>query len=226
VAVVCCTAIFAPPAHAGPLLIVSVHVPGTSDPWLAGMPDGTSASQTDMAPGQSPARVPALINPGTFVSFVVSGEVTNGPCCPLRPPDGFGSKAHVGGAENGISDIVAPHNALVGVFLADAEPHLSLAPSGLDFITMGIDFVTLAPELKQVFFIGDGMTTGGVQQQFLAPLGASRLFLGTMDGYEWTNNLGSYSVDVGMTPVPEPSSLLLMGTALAGLCARRFRLRV
>jgi len=30
--------------------------------------------------------------------------------------------------------------------------------------------------LKQVFFIGDGLTSGGVQQQFIVPTGATRYF--------------------------------------------------
>ncbi|HEY3242752.1 MAG TPA: hypothetical protein VGM03_05305 [Phycisphaerae bacterium] len=46
------------------------------------------------------------------------------------------------------------------------------------------------PGLRQPFFIGDGLTgTGsGAVQQFLVPDGATRLFLGTIDGCEWSNN--------------------------------------
>ena len=38
---------------AGSAQAVSVIVPGTSDPWLAGMPNGTTASSGDVAPTDS-----------------------------------------------------------------------------------------------------------------------------------------------------------------------------
>ncbi|MBI3857327.1 MAG: hypothetical protein HY293_16695, partial [Planctomycetes bacterium] len=54
------------------------------------------------------------------------------------------------------------------------------------------------PRLGQVFFIGDGLTgTGtGVPQVFYVPKGAVRLFLVDIDGYEWADNGGSYSVEI------------------------------
>ena len=36
-----------------PLHALTVAVPGTANPWLAGMPDGATSSE-DSAPGQSP----------------------------------------------------------------------------------------------------------------------------------------------------------------------------
>src|SRR5437867_3772803 len=36
---------------------VTISVPGTADLWLAGMPDGSTASFGDSAPGQSPVLV-------------------------------------------------------------------------------------------------------------------------------------------------------------------------
>jgi hypothetical protein len=53
--------------HAQPINIV---VPGTSDPWLAGMPDGTMASGSDVAPAQSPILVTGLsLMPGKAAFF-------------------------------------------------------------------------------------------------------------------------------------------------------------
>ena len=52
------------------------------------------------------------------------------------------------------------------------------------------------PKLKQMFFIGDGLTKDGLPQKFVAPEGATRLFLATWDFYEWNNNAGARNVKV------------------------------
>src|ERR1700720_24062 len=39
-------------------------------------------------------------------------------------------------------------------------------------------------------------TGSGSIQNFIIPTGATRLFLGTMDGYGWYNNIGSFGVTV------------------------------
>ena len=74
-------------------------------------------------------------------------------------------------------------------------------PAGLDFsstgnVPGGVNYTSLAPELQQVFFIGDGLTSGGVSQTITVPAGATRLFLATMDGFGWYNNTGSFQVQV------------------------------
>lgn len=98
-------------------------------------------------------------------------------------------------SENGIANVYAPHNAVMGVFLSDSQPSSTVAPAPLDFGTAASrDFTTLKPALKQPFFIGDGRTSTGEVQQFVPPAGATRLFLGTMDGYEWSNNVGGFYV--------------------------------
>jgi hypothetical protein len=50
--------------------------------------------------------------------------------------------------------------------------------------------------LREPFFIGDGVNSSGTVQQFVAPPGATRLFLGVMDGSGWYNNSGTFDVVV------------------------------
>ncbi len=99
------------------------------------------------------------------------------------------------GAENGISNIYAPINSVIGVFLSDSRPSRSAAPSTLDFSsTTAQNYVTLSPALKQTFFIGNGRTSSGEIQKITVPAGATRLYIGTMDGWEWNNNIGGFNV--------------------------------
>jgi hypothetical protein len=81
----------------------------------------------------------------------------------------------------------------------------------LTFSDATIGFESLAPELHQGFFIGDGLTgtgTGSVQK-FYVPTGATRLYLGVYDAYGWTglpgyydDNGGQFDVTVAPTVVP------------------------
>jgi hypothetical protein len=60
----------------------------------------------------------------------------------------------------------------------------------------------------------------------MAPAGATRLFLGTMDGFGWFNNVGSLTVTVATTTpgtVPEPTMLGLLGLGLAATASRMRR---
>jgi len=197
-------------------------VPGTSDIYLAGMPAGSTADRTDVAPAQSPVLANGSISAGTTVEFRnVTGTVTHGPndgCCDTTGPEGGFITGHDIGAQNGISNVIAPVNALIGVFLGPAAPNGTPAPATLDFSTPASrDYTTLSPQLKQVFFIGNGLTSGGVVQQVVAPPGATRLFLGTMDGYDSNNNLGSFSLTVCVIPCVNPPNITVNNTA--GQCA-------
>jgi hypothetical protein len=152
---------------------------------------------------------------------------------PFFGPGGNGLSGSDLNALGGISGYKGPQGPLTGVFLDDSIP-TSGAPATLDFTPagLGVDFLTLSPLLGQVFYIGDGITSGAVFQEFHAPAGATRLFLGIPDGFGFVgapgfydDNDGAYSVRVGIneTPsVPEPNTLLLLAACcLAASRARR-----
>lgn len=225
---------------APPLDAAAARVRGASNPWLAGAPNGT-VDFPDRAPNQSPVAVTWIDLAATpTLRFQVTGAVANcgtdSPstvCCPtcgfaFPSPDGAipgrdGADWFSHRSFNGLSDIVAPINSLIGVFLGPDEPDAGRTPDVLDFSRIGLDFASLSPQLQQTFYIGDGLRGEGVgpQQIFNVPEGATRLFLGTMDGGEWNNNAGAFEVRI--QPVPEPSSLVLMAMGVLGLGAWRRR---
>ena len=181
-------------------------VSGQSNPWLATQPSGTVTSDgQDSAPAQSPALVPLSVAGGVQFSFSgvndpTQGSVGNCPGCQSGSPNGGGFTTHSAGAQNGISDVNAPLNSLLGVFVSSSLS--PTAPAPLDFSTI-VGFTSLSPLLQQVFFIGTG-----AGETFYAPTGATQLYLGTMDGYQWSNNVGAYDVTVTSTPSPPHCFLL------------------
>jgi hypothetical protein len=209
-----------------------LNVPGTADIYLAGMPNGSTASGTDSAPGQSPFLVPNLaLTGGEALMVSVPVGAVNDSISNTSTPDGNGSFTnHTATAQNGISDIVAPAGALIGVFLGPDQPDGTAPPSSLDFssagnVNGGIDYATLSPELQQVFFIGDGRTSTGDIQQIVVPQGATRLYLGVMASGATSTNFGSFAVAVQpydpasapglLSPVILPTSIPMSAYSLA-----------
>ncbi len=191
---------------------IAFTVPATSNPFLAGEPAGTIASANNPAndpdyagtssnPRQSPLAANGVtLTPGASLTFDgVNGGANNFSSSTTYTADGnLGWLVNnYDGPEHGISDMTAPINSLVAVFLDDNLPDGTAAPANLDFSTTASrDFATLAPKLKQTFFIGDGRRDDGSVQQFIVPSGATRMFIATWDGYEWSNNIGSFSMTV------------------------------
>lgn len=137
------------------------------------------------------------ITPGTTLTFDgVNGGANNFSSSVVYDADGNTGwiVSNLKGNENGIANLKAPINSVIGVFLDDNVPPNNRYPHALDFSTASSrDFTTLKPQLRQPFFIGDGRTSTGEVQQFVVPQGATRLFIGTMDGWEWNNNIGGFN---------------------------------
>jgi hypothetical protein len=177
---------------------VTVSVPGTANPFLAGMPNGTKCCMGDSAPLESPVEVTGItLKANQVLTFSATGLCNEASPYPQFPPDGESDFIVTPLAVNGIGAIEAPVCALVGVFLTKQKPSKLPAPPPVDFtISPGLDFAGISPGLRQPFFIGDGVTSSGVTQQFIVPPGATRLFLGVIDGSGWYNNSGVFTVVV------------------------------
>ncbi len=195
--------------------------PAKGNLWLAGMPDGTVTQ--NLQPGnphrwdtagsaanrQSPQAVttPAMVTAGNSISFDgVQGSATYDGGNPLGADGNSGYLVCHGSTstnyasalatpDNGIANIRAPIGSLIAVFMNDSVPTSTAAPAALDFTTTtSRDFQSLSPQLKQPFFIGNGRRSDGTVQQFVIPAGATRMYVGMMDAWQWNDNVGGFDV--------------------------------
>ena len=216
-------ALSAPGMAKAQIYLASDTVPATANVFSAGL----TAPVDPSGGGAGTLPISIAVSPGqSGFQFSASGSITENDLYGYyHGPDGRPNNGEEVYAYGGVSGLILDQNTpLAGVFLTDAAPSGS-APPTLDFSSqgLGMDFLTLAPAIGQVFFIGDGQTSGGVTQTFFAPSGATRLFLGIPDtvnglGYPggYGDNAGSFSVSV--VAVPEfrlrdarPGSLALLG---------------
>jgi Flp pilus assembly protein TadG len=127
------------------------------------------------------------------------------------------------GSEHGISNIIAPINSMIGVFMdqngatygADSsQENETTVPPGLDFSTQaardydsGTSQSTTAaaaemgggsidPQLNQSFYVGNGQNSSNITATIIVPNNAYAMFLGTMDGHEWSNNTGEFNATI------------------------------
>ena len=141
------------PAEPGPSLVLkpcsqTYLVPATANPYFAGNAANSSLTYrissydpptpTDVTPKNSPVLVAPIgdcITEGKQIYFSVSGSITFSRVD--APTDGNGSLSqivhHQKGATLGKSDIIAPINSLIGVFLSEGDPAGMPAPATLDF---------------------------------------------------------------------------------------------
>lgn len=175
---------------ASPAFAATLVVPGTANIFGAG--HAAPPAPGGGAPGTLPPMVTFTAASGQILTFSgVSGTVS---CCnsSMTGPDGgpYASGTTDITGTGGISGVRDDQHTmfLVGLFLTDAEP-ADPAPPALDFSAgqLGENFVALAPQVGQLFYVGDGLTgTGtGATQSFLVPPTATRLYLGFADALEF-----------------------------------------
>ncbi len=182
----------------------SITVNGTSNPFLAGASIGNSVNNGDTDSFAADAPPSIDVTPGqTFSILSVTGTVTNGPCCAFVGPDGGAPISSSSFTASGFTALVQPYvnlpiNSLIGVFYG---------PNPAD------------PGVDQVFEIGAGPIS------FTVPTGATKLFLATVDGYQWNNNEGAFMVNYTLGGVPEPAAWIVMltGFGMLGVGLRRMR---
>jgi hypothetical protein len=222
-----------------------VTVPGTANIFDAGRlasprGDGTLPPSVTFSDGSVPY----------FVFNNEAGDVTFWNRAPSYGPEGSfdpGDGTYITGySGSGLSGIAVDDRQmfLAGVFLGPTNP--GAAPVNFNYTTTSPDALSFSPLLGQVFFIGDGLGTGLVAQQFFVPSGATRLFFGFADGIPgfgvasapvspdaYWDNSGSltFAADYLLTPemlppaeTPEPLSFLLVGGGIAALALFRRRL--
>jgi hypothetical protein len=152
----------------------------------------------------------AALSNAPALQFQASGTVSFCPNCGSYGPNGDGG-LWAGFSYNGISGITNfPARGLIATFTSDTEPS-NPAPASLDFGIIGTNFTSLAPQLNQLFFIGAGVAASGLGQTIIVPPGATRLYLGFVDGYTYQDtpdgyddNSGSLFVNVSGLPVCDP----------------------
>ncbi len=243
------------PANA---LVVLQTLKGSDAIWLAGrtdlaIPDASLPWPGGLGrhPGPTPEEIKETLPPGFAIGAgqtlrvidPATGGISffNGFGGTIYGPEGNGTPGSSSiSAFGGISGYLGTQGALVGVFLDDNIPS-SGAPATLDFrtVALGTDFASLSPGLGQVFFIGNGVNSSSILQEFIAPTGATRVFLGITDSFGFNgapgafdDNDGSYQIRVGINEdprnpitnqIPEPatSGLFLLALVAARLAAFR-----
>jgi len=160
----------------------------------------------------------------------VSGAVTAGSGFPYNGADGGTSASGTTDVLSwgGISGVIHANRTLflTGVFLGPASPS-DPAPPRLD-VTNANSVTEFWPMLAQTFFMGDGQDAASNMQRFNVPAGATRLFLGFVDAFDFGNptnppghyddNRGTLRVVTNVVPAP---GVALMTLGLAGVYAKR-----
>jgi len=186
------------PNNDQPESMPDVVVPATANLFGAGHP--SLPSPAGGGSGTRPVLIHLAVGCDSVVIFSsVSGSAKAGSAYGWNDPDGLGSAGTDISSYGGIAGILHSRVMfLAGLFLDDSEPQ-DPAPARLDFRPTGLgdQFNDLYPGLRQIFFIGDGLTQALNAQSFHVPNGATRLYLGFADAFSFHGSPGYYDDDFG-----------------------------
>jgi hypothetical protein len=200
----------------------TVTIPAAASLLLASAPSGAKIarpySERDQAPSSSPVEIAGIaFTTGARVTFSSTGTTTNGtfPDAPRRSDISAEGYIDLGGRTVGtdygtdprpwgMGSIIAPLNALIGVFMSD-EALKGVPPDGRQVTLEGRNERVRRPQLREPFYIGSGVTPGGHVREVYAPIGAQRLFLGVMSG-ENSSASGALQVTCTISPAPSTAS--------------------
>lgn len=180
-----------------PPIEVDGSVSGGGNIYAAGIPGATNA----------PFVFRFVSQPNQVLRFEsVTGKVNCASDSGLHGADGGCCHTHVVGSTDsgsfrGLSGLRHGDYGLflIGVFLDDDDPATEGPPPQTLDVTGHEDFADIRPALRQLFFVGDGMTgTGtGTIQRFHVPSGATRLALGVSDHAACDPSRGFYEDNSG-----------------------------
>jgi hypothetical protein len=188
---------------------------GESDLYLA-----TVSQSVQITPNQGKRPVAITVKSGAHtVSFPsVTGKIG---CCTdpkqVHGPDGDNGKDFGHGtdipAANGISGVKHATQTLfvAGVFVGSSKPD----QTGQVDLSNGNNELVQAPQLGQVFFIGDGHTASGKLQKIEIPQGAKTMYVGFVDASSFVGPFCCYDDNPGkLKATYEFSSARAQGQAL------------
>jgi uncharacterized protein (TIGR03437 family) len=200
---------------------VTVKIPGQASQILfAGSDPRYTAteyfgSQQDTFPENRPQRVELALQAGQAIQITAAGEVNldvrSASRLNVAGPGGVTEAYRI--RNSYIQSIRARWGSLIGIFLPDQLTYQDSFVS--NFLSAAEQVDVLEPLLQAPFLIGDGRTSAGVTRTFIVPRGATRLYLGILDG-PVSNNSGEFTATVRVVPRPAATTGLVNPVRLLG----------
>jgi hypothetical protein len=181
----------------------AVTILGTADPFLSGAPANATVSWFGDGPqvGDGPFVDGVALDAPVGIAITISnvtGSVSNCGGCTALGPTGVGG-----------------YNLDSAPFTANGSGFTPLVTSFSNIPINSLIGLFNGPSAS-VFEIGNGGS-------FVVPTGATTLYLATADGYEWNNNVGSFSAAVSGVPEPATWAMMLLGFGGLGAAMRSRR---
>jgi len=171
---------------------------GTANVFAAGLAAVPSVNSF----GELPPTISFDAGPGKILVVTGASGATN--CCssstPNTSPDGVdgGSGTNLDSFED-ISGIVLPARTMfISAVFTNGRNSSNAPPARFDYTDVDTETTAeFSPELNQVFFVGDGLTSDGTTQSFFVPASATSVSFGVADGFGFSGTPGFYNDNTG-----------------------------